>query len=244
MTSAVSTGHRNSLLTALLPEEYRRISSLLSTRPLRARERLQRRGEPLGEIYFPERSLCSLIITMDDGATVEIAVVGSEGVIGIEAVLGLSVATCDVTVQVAGDGVAHVMNADAFRREFDQRGALYSVVTNYMKAFLGFVTQSVACNGLHSADARCCRWLLHAHDRLGTTELPLTHELLATMLAVRRPTVTLVIMDLVQAGIICTSRGVIRIVDRAGLEARSCECHRAVKALFDHLITHDRPCVA
>jgi CRP-like cAMP-binding protein len=91
--------------------------------------------------------------------------------------------------------------------------------------------QSVACNARHSVDARCCRWLLHAHDRLATNDLALTHDLLSTMLGVRRPTVTLVINDLADAGIVSTSRGLVRIVDRAQLEARACECYRTVSKL-------------
>ena len=241
MTTPVSTPDRvNRLLAALPAADYRRISSLLIRRPLRPREMLQRRGEPLREIYFPHRSLCSLLIAMDDGATADVAVVGSEGMIGVEAVFGNSVATSDVTVRVAGDGVAHAMDVAAFRSELDQRGTLYSIITGYMIAFTRSLTQSVGCNGLHPADARCCRWLLHAQDRLCTTELPLTHELLATVLGVRRPTVTLALADLVQAGIVSTSRGLIRIIDRAGLEARSCECHRMVKTFFDNLLPQDR----
>jgi CRP-like cAMP-binding protein len=242
MTPVVSATNRiNGLLAALPPDDSRRISSLLVSRPLRARETLQRRGEALREVYFPDRSVCSSLITMDDGSVAEVAVVGSEGLIGVDAVFGRSLATSDVIVQVAGDGVARAMDVNAFRRELDQRGALYSIVTRYMNAFTAFLSQSVGCNGLHSADARCCRWLLHAQDRLGTTQLPLTHDMLATVLAVRRPTVTLAIADLVQAGIISTSRGVIRIVDRAQLEGHSCECYRTVKALFDDLSARDRP---
>ena len=88
--------------------------------------------------------------------------------------------------------------------------------------------QSIACNARHSVDARCCRWLLHAHDRLATDDLALTHDLLSTMLGVRRPTVTLVANELAHAGIVSTSRGLIRIVDRAALEARACVCYRTV----------------
>lgn len=235
MLRSTSTSNRaNGVLTALPPEDYRRISSLLSYRPLQARQKLQRRGEPVREIYFPERSLCSFVISMEDGATAEVAVVGSEGFIGGDAMLGLPVATCDVVVQVAGEGRAYAMNVDDFQHELDERGALYSACTRYLNAFMGFVTQSVACNGLHTADARCCRWLLHAQDRLGTTEMALTHELLATMLGVRRPTVTLIMQDLVSARIVSTNRGATRIVDRAALEARACECYGTVKAVFDN----------
>ena len=105
-------------------------------------------------------------------------------------------------------------------------------MTAYRLAWLGFITQSVACNGLHAVTDRCCRWLLHAHDRLATDAFPLTHELLSIMLGVRRPTVTLIVNDLVRRGIIRTARGMIEIVDRRELEARSCECYRTVREVF------------
>jgi CRP-like cAMP-binding protein len=229
----------NHLLAALPLKDYRRISADLSFGERKVHYNLQKRGEPLRDIYFPSRSLCSLSMTMADGAAVEIAMVGSEGLIGVEAGLGLSLATCDATVQIAGDGVGHAMSVDSFRRELDQGGALYSIVKKYTSALVGCVGQSVACNGLHTADARCCRWLLQAQDRLASEELPLTHELLSSMLGVRRPTVTLIIADLIRLGIISTRRGVIRITVRAALEARSCECYRTVKILFDNLLLFD-----
>jgi CRP-like cAMP-binding protein len=232
-TSSVPTC-ANRLLTALPVGDYAHISSLLTARPLAHRQRLQRRDEPLREVYFPGRSISSLIITMDDGSAAEIAMVGSEGVIGIEALTDVSAAACDVTVQVAGDGLGYAMNIDAFHQALEQRPAFQSRVTKYARAFAGSLMQSVACHGLHSAHARCCRWLLQAQDRLGTSELPITHELMATLLGVRRPTVTLIMADLMHSGIASTSRGMTRIVDRAALEAQSCECYKTAKALFDN----------
>lgn len=223
----------NQLLAALPPDDHARISSHLTLEPLRARQVLYKRDEPLTQVFFPGRSLCSLVLTMEDGASAEIAVVGPEGVVGVEVALGLRIAACDATVQVAGEGYAFVMAADAFRAELAHRGVFDSLVQNYAQAFIGFVTQSVACNALHSVDARCCRWLLHAQDRLAAYELPLTHDLLSAMLGVRRPTVTLVLSDLTRAGVISTSRGVLRIIDRGGLEARSCDCYGAVRAIFE-----------
>ncbi|HTL00931.1 MAG TPA: Crp/Fnr family transcriptional regulator [Vicinamibacterales bacterium] len=237
MTSAPSVPARaNRLLAALPVEDYRRISPALITRPLKARQILRRRGESIKEIYFPGRSLCSLVLGMADGASAEIAVVGPEGLIGIEAALGPARGMSDVAVQVAGDGMALAMSVEAFRRELEHQGALYAYVTKYAQAMVAFLTQSVACNGLHSTEARACRWLLHAQDRLETNDLAVTHELLSTMLAVRRPTVSLMITDLAQAGIISTHRGTIRIVDRSALERRACECYRIVKAFFDAVL--------
>lgn len=218
----------NHLLAAVPEDELARISSQITHVPLKARQVLYKRDEPLKDVFFPGRTLCSLLLTMEDGASVEIAVVGPEGIIGIESMLGVRVAACDATVQVEGDGHALAMNVDVFRAALDTCPAFASLAGNYAQAFMEFVMQSVACNARHSVDARCCRWLLHAHDRLATNDLALTHDLLSTMLGVRRPTVTLVINDLARAEIVSTSRGLVRIVDRARLEARACDCYRRV----------------
>src|SRR5688500_4105340 len=230
--SIFHTPPMNGLLAALPADEYARIASHLTNTPLRPRQLLHKRAEPLSEIVFPGRSLCSLVVTMEDGATAEVGVVGAEGLIGVEAVFEQRVASCDATVQVAGDGQAFVMSIDAFRAELARSPVFESLVRNYAQAFIGFMMQSVACNGLHSVDARCCRWLLHAQDRLAANELPLTHDLISTMLGVRRPTVTLVMNSLAQAGIVSASRGTLRIVDRAMLESRACECYRVISGTY------------
>jgi CRP-like cAMP-binding protein len=129
-----------------------------------------------------------------------------------------------------------VMSIEAFRREMDRRGAFYDRITKYSQAFVNMLMQSVACNGLHSAEQRCCRWLLTTHDRIEQDEFPLTHEFLAIMLGVRRPTVTLVMADLARAGVVSHVRGHVRITDRKGLENAACECYRNVRAVFDRLL--------
>lgn len=220
----------NALLTALPLEDYKRVCADLTPERVRARHALQKRDEPFRGVYFPSRSLCSLMMTTADGAETEVAAVGCEGFVGAEALLGFDVAPCDAVIQLAGDGICHAMRLDTFQRELDRRGAFHSILRKYAGGFVASLTQSVACNGLHSAEARCCRWLLQAHDRLGTDQFPLTHDLLACVIAVRRPTVTLIMSDLKRLGAIATSRGVTRILDRTTLEARSCECYRVVKA--------------
>jgi CRP-like cAMP-binding protein len=225
----------NSLLASLPPEDLQRVSSDLTWRPIRVRQTLHKHGDPLAEIYFPGRSVCSITHAMEDGGMVEVATVGREGLIGVGAALGNSVAAGDAFVQIAGEPAA-VMGIDAFRREMERRGAFYDVVTRYSQAFVSLLMQTVACNGLHSAEERCCRWLLMTHDRIGQDQFPLTHEFLAMMLGVRRPTVTLVMAELGRAGIITHVRGHVRIADRQGLEAASCECYRNVRAVFDRLL--------
>jgi CRP-like cAMP-binding protein len=174
---------------------------------------------------------------MEDGAVVEVATVGREGLVGIAAVFGAPVSSGEAFVQVAAEPAA-VMGIEAFRREMERRGAFFDRVTKYSQAFVNMLMQSVACNGLHSAEQRCCRWLLMTHDRIAQDEFPLTHEFLAIMLGVRRPTVTLVMAELTRAGIISHVRGHIRIVDRKALEQAACECYRNIRMVSDRLLGH------
>ncbi len=225
----------NNLLASLPPDDYQRVSSELTWRPLKVRQVLHKHGEPVAEVYFPGRSVCSITNVMEDGSVVEVATVGREGLVGIAAVFGALVASGEAFVQIAVEPAA-VMSIDAFRREMDRRGAFYDRVTKYSQAFVNMLMQSVACNGLHSAEQRCCRWLLTTHDRIGQDEFPLTHEFLAVMLGVRRPTVTLVMAELARTGVVSHVRGHVRIVDRKGLEGAACECYRNVRTVFDRLL--------
>jgi CRP-like cAMP-binding protein len=228
---------QNGLLALLPSEDYRRIAGQLRRVELRAGQKLQGAGDTLQDVYFPVESLCSISITMSEGATADAATVGPDGLVGVEAVFGLTRATGDILVRVTGKGCSYALGIEAFRAELDRGGALFSTVTRYSQAFVGSLVQSVACNGLHTVEARGCRWLLDAQDRLGGEELPLTHELLATILGVRRPTISLLWADLAGLGIIAPRRGVVRIVDREALEHRSCVCYRIVRALFNEART-------
>jgi CRP-like cAMP-binding protein len=225
----------NRLLASLSPADYQRLIPDLKYRPLKIRQVLSKSGDRLTEVYFPEKSLCSIVTTMDDGASVEVAMVGDEGMTGIAAILGEPISSGDVIVQAAGHGV-YALGLAAFEREMSRGGVFRDVMTKYAQVFVGMLTQSVACNGLHSADERCCRWLLMTHDRLGTDEFHITHEMLSMMLGVRRPTITLVLAQLAKAGMISQVRGRLRIVDRRALESESCECYRTVKNMFDRLL--------
>jgi len=235
LTTPAQQWSMNRLLASLPADDYQRVSSELTWRPLKVRQVLHKHGEPVSEVYFPGRSVCSITNVMEDGGVVEVATVGREGLIGIAAVFGAPVASGEAFVQIPAEPAA-VMSLDAFRREMERRGAFYDRVTKYSQAFVNMLMQSVACNGLHSAEQRCCRWLLTTYDRIGQDEFPLTHEFLAIMLGVRRPTVTLVMAELARAGVISHVRGHVRITDRNGLEEASCECYRNVKAAFDRLL--------
>lgn len=237
----------NHLLAALPADEYARISSHLTLTPIRARQLLHTRGEPLTQIVFPGRSLCSLILDMDDGASAEVALVGPEGFVGIEAAIGQRmqpVASSDAVVQTTGDGYAFTMPMDAFRAELSESSPFASAVRGYAQTFVLYLMQSVACHARHAVDARVCRWLLQASDRLGTTDLPLTHDLMSALLGVRRPTITLIMNSLAQAGMVSPSRGMVRISDRAMLESRACECYRKAAGFYAGRTASGQPAVS
>ncbi len=163
----------NNLFATLPHEELARISPHLMPVPLRARQVLHKRDQPMKHVVFPGRALGSLVLTMEDGASAEVAVVGREGVVGVEAALGVRVAACDATVQLAGEGHALAMSVDAFQDELANCPVFESTVRKYAQGFLGFIMQSAACNARHSINERCCPWLLHAHNRLATDEMSL-----------------------------------------------------------------------
>ena len=225
----------NRLLAALPVEECDRLLPSLRTIPLRYKQVLQRRAEPVSFVYFPGSGVTSITTIMGDGRTVEMATVGNEGLIGVWAALGGRVPAGDAIVQVAGKS-AQMLPVEVFRRELERRAALYDIVTRYLQAFLLLTMHSTACNGLHTVEQRCCRWLLMAHDRIGRDDFRLTQEALAVMLGVRRPSVTGVAQALREAGLIEYRQGHVRIVDRKRLEAASCECYRIVRNHFQRLL--------
>jgi CRP-like cAMP-binding protein len=195
-------------------------------------------GEPgrrIEQVHFPLDAVVSILTRMDGGQSVEIATIGNEGMVGVTVALGGSDMNPRevATVQVPGEVVS--MNADAFRAELDRRGALASLIERYTRAFFSQVFQQVACNGLHSLEQRCARWILLTGDRVGGDEFPMTHEFLAQMLGVRRASVTETARLLQQAGYLQFSRGRVAIVDRTGLEGVACECYRVTREMYDRL---------
>jgi len=225
----------NALLAALPEEDRRRLAPHLKTRPLALRETIHKNGDRIEEVFFPGRCLVSITHAMEDGGMLEVATVGQEGLVGVGAILGDSIAAGEAFIQVQGEP-AQVLPVEVFKEEMARGGAFHEAVSRYGQAFMLLIMQSVACNGLHSAEERCCRWLLMTHDRVGTDEFMLTHEFLAMMLGVRRPTVTLVLTSLNKAGILSYVRGRMRITDRRRLEDSSCECYRQAKSIFQRLL--------
>jgi CRP-like cAMP-binding protein len=220
----------------MLPtEEVTRLAPSVITVPSRARQALHKQGEPITHVYFPTGGAVSLVKTLSDGHAAEIATVGREGMIGTHVFFGEGQSPCDAIVQVA-NGEIYAVAVDAFNAEMYRRGAFYNVMIRYCAALTNQIMQTSACNSLHSAEQRTCRWLLTTHERVEMDEFALTHDFLAEMLGVRRPTVTLIVGSLQRAGLISFRRGRVTILDRDGLQAACCECYTTVKASFSRLL--------
>ncbi|MDZ8053211.1 MAG: Crp/Fnr family transcriptional regulator [Aulosira sp. ZfuVER01] len=225
---------RNKLLAALPCAEYERLVPHLHLVPLANRQVIYEVGEAIAYVYFPNRAIISLLTMMNDGSTVEIALVGDEGMAGIPVILGDNISSIQAIVQVPGDGMR--INADVLKTEFDRGGYLQSLLLRYVQAVLMELSQGVACNSRHTLEKRFARWLLKVSDRIGSQEFPLTQEFMAQMLGVRRSGVTVAAGIFSQSGIIKYHRGHITILDREALEATSCECYRIVKDEFTRLL--------
>jgi CRP-like cAMP-binding protein len=221
----------NRLLAALPSEVLGRIGPALDIVPMKLKDILHTPGDPIRHVYFPGGGFCSVVTVLEDGSMVEVATIGNEGMVGTSIMLDDSPPASASMVQ-GETQVCYRMTADAFRDEMDRRGPFSQVLARYAQALHGFIMQSTACNAVHSVEQRLARWLLMAHDRMGTDEFPLTQEFAAMMLGATRPTVTVVAGTLQRAGLITYHRGHVTIVDRGELEMASCECYRATTQLL------------
>jgi CRP-like cAMP-binding protein len=225
----------NRLLAALPDAEYQRLIPHLNHVSLSLKQVVHEVGEPIEYVYFPHRSIVSCLSTMADGSMIEVGLVGNEGVTGIPAALGDTIATTIAIVQVSDSATR--MKASVLKTEFQRGGVLQSLLLRDMQALYAFVTQNAACNRLHQLDGRLARWLLLVCDRVGSNELPLTHEFMGQMLGVRRAGVTEAANALQQAGLIRYTRGKITILNRQELEAASCECYEIIKGEYARLLS-------
>jgi CRP-like cAMP-binding protein len=224
-------------LLALLPTgEYELLLPHLQPVTLAAGTILQPAYTPAEWVYFPTTCIASALAVMTTGTTIEVGTIGREGVVGsASTVLGVPVtARQQVLVQVAGEALR--LPANVLLREAARNSALRRVLALHHAALHAQTSQSVACNGLHPVGRRCCRWLLVTHDRVGRDQLHLTHEFLGVMLGVRRASVSDVLAPLRKRGLIHSTRGVITVRNRTGLEAAACECYRVVREEFDRLL--------
>jgi CRP-like cAMP-binding protein len=225
----------NHLLAELPGDIYQRLLPDLEGIPLRLGEEMYAAGEALKYVYFPATAIVSLLSTMEDGRSAEIGVVGNDGILGIAVFMGGESVPNRAVVQ--SEGVAFRMRAHVLASEFRRAGMLQRVLLRYTQSLIAQMSQTAVCNRLHSVEQQLCRWLLLSHDRLPSNELVMTQELIADMLGVRREAVSHQAARLQGAGLISYHRGHITILDRAGLEARVCECYSVVRREADRLMT-------
>jgi len=233
---SLHTPKQNHLLDALPAGDSERVASHLELIPMALGDVLYESGAKLRHVYFPTTSIVSLLYVMEDGASAEIAIVGNEGILGISLFMGGDTTPSRAIVQSAGHGFR--LRADLLKDEFERFGPTMHLLLRYTQALLTQMAQTAVCNRHHSVDKQLCRWLLLSLDRLASNELSMTQELIANMLGVRREGVTEAAGKLQAAGLIRYHRGQITVLDRPGLEARSCECYQVVKTEFDRLLPY------
>jgi CRP-like cAMP-binding protein len=217
---------RNHLLDRLPPKERDRLRADLETVTLKVRETLHKRGNRLEHAYFPQTGMVSFVIPLEEGGSVEVGTVGSEGMVGISLLLGGEFGLQEAMVQIEGQALR--MSARKLRAAIEADAALRLHFARFAQCFHFQVAQTAACNAGHTLEQRLARWLLLARHRIGSDELPLTHEFLSMMLAVRRAGVTVTAGTLQQAGLIRHRRGHVTVLDPRALKDVSCECYRLI----------------
>ena len=228
----------NHLLAVLPSPECERLFPHLEWVPLPLGTALYESGDRLNHVYFPTTAIVSLLYVLEDGASAGIAVVGNEGILGISLFMGGDTTPGRAVVQCAGHGLR--LKARLLQAEFGRFGPAMHLLLRYTQALITQMAQTAVCNRHHSVDQQLCRWLLLSLDRLSSNELSMTQELIANMLGVRRGGVTEAALKLQEADLIRYSRGRIQVLDRPGLERRSCECYGVVKKEMNRLLNDVR----
>jgi CRP-like cAMP-binding protein len=224
----------NALLAALPDTEWQRWRPHVEQVEMPLGHVLYESGATLTHVYFPTTAIVSLLYVLESGASAEIAVVGSEGIVGISLFMGGESTPSRAVVQSAGHGFR--LKAQLMKDEFNRSGPVLHLLLRYTQALITQMAQTAVCNRHHSLDQQLCRWLLLSLDRLRGVELVMTQELIANMLGVRREGVTEAAVKLQAAGLISYSRGHITVLDRPGLEKRTCECYAVVKHEYERLL--------
>ena len=225
----------NHILDALPAAERERLFPYLTLVEMPLGRVLYESGETLRHIYFPTDSIVSLLYVMKDGASAEIAIVGNEGAIGVSLFMGGETTPSRAIVQSGGH--AYRLSGRRLKNEFERHGQLLHVLLRYTQSLITQMAQTAVCNRHHTVDQQLCRWLLLSLDRLPSSRLNMTQELIANMLGVRREGVTGAAGKLQKLGVIRYSRGHITVLDRPKLERLSCECYGVVKKETDRLLT-------
>ena len=237
--SSAHTPTQNHLLAALPEADYARLLPNLELIAMPLGWAVYESGGHMSYLYFPTTSIVSLLYVMESGASAEIAITGNEGLVGISLFMGGESTPSRAVVQSAGN--AYRLRANILKREFALGGNLQHLALRYTQALITQMAQTAVCNRHHSVDQQLCRWLLLTLDRLPGDELVMTQELIANMLGVRREGVTEAAGKLQAAGLIQYGRGHIKVLDRARLEKRVCECYAVVKKEFERLLPYKLP---
>jgi len=233
-TSSTSAPARNRLLDALPNGLLEQLMPYLEPVTLAVRDAVAEPGQPYEYVYFPEGCIISVVNDMRDGGTVETGTIGNEGLAGLAALMDATSGESRMFCQVPGTAFRAPVRvvAELVEREREFR----RLVNRYAQAFLTQVAQGAACNRLHGIEQRCARWLLMCHDRVTGDEFPLKQQFLAEMLGVRRAGVSVAASSLQESALIRYNRGTVQVLDRAGLEAASCECYGVIRQQFDRLL--------
>jgi CRP-like cAMP-binding protein len=233
VAAKVASPGENQILTALPSSERQYLFGVVRNVTLPVKTVLFEPGAPIDALYFPTDGVISLVTPLLDGAIVEVATIGNEGIVGVPLVPlgGLAVRAIS---QVAGHSLR--LDAPAFLTLLERSSSFHSLVDKYTQALFGQISQAAACNRLHSSEERLSRWLLMSHDRVGSDHFMITQEFLGQMLGARRSTVSVSAGILQRAGLIRYARGHVTIVDRAGLEAVSCECYSVIRSELDRVV--------
>jgi CRP-like cAMP-binding protein len=232
---SVGPPRQNTLLAALPAADWARMEVDLEPCWLPLGQAMYESGAQLSHIYFPTTAIVSLLYVLMDGSSVEMAVVGREGLVGVALFMGGDTTPSRAVVQSAG--WSYRMTGRLLKEEFSRTGAMAQILLRYTQALLTQMAQTAVCNRHHTIDQQLCRWLLLSLDRLETDQVEMTQDLIANMLGVRREGVTDAAGKLQSAGLISYRRGLINVLDRPGLELRCCECYAVVKREYDRLLS-------
>jgi len=234
MLSAPVVIGTNHLLTALPRNDYEQLLASCVETELVFAEMVYRAGELISHIYFPTTSIISLVTPIDRNHNLEVGLIGHEGMFGLPLILSVNVASYNAVVQGAGRALR--LSTPAFLHELERNAAFKQELKRYLYVVMSQIAQTAGCNRFHVVEARLARWLLMTQDRAQSDQFHVTHVFLAYMLGVRRVGITKAANSLQNKALISYKRGDIKILDRTGLEAASCECYRTEKALYERIL--------
>jgi CRP-like cAMP-binding protein len=221
----------NRLLAALPKPDFKILSAKMETLPLAFGEPIYEAGEEIKQIYFPQSGIISLLSAVDKDSTLEVGIVGSEGLAGVSVFLGVGTSPNRALVQ--GSGSALTISSRNFLSACKSSEKLSTAVRRYIHSLLTQISQSAVCNRYHVIEDRLSRWLLMTHDRMRADEFQITQDFLSNMLGVRREAVNIAARDLQLRGLISYKRGHLTVIDRPGLEAAACPCYKLIKQEYD-----------